>query len=422
MRFSRVYIACVVLFLLVVFLAEYRVPQKFRWEPTYSRTDRQPFGCYVLDSVLRASLPHGYSVTRKTLYQLQQEKQKTPRGILVVADRQWLSETDVRALLGLARRGNSILLAGPSVDDTLHYTLDYRYTGLTLLKYVQKHHERDTVLWAADSIYGERAFLIYLQVVEYSLTFRVKKAARHYTLATRRLWTEEPADDVVFSADGNEADSYEYEVMAAEFPVGKGKIIVVPTPLVFTNYTMLDGDNHDYIFRLLSHMGPLPVVRTEAYGPAVAEAEQTPLRYILSQRPLRWALYTALLGVVLMMLTTARRRQRVIPVMSNPQNHTLEFVQLIGTLYYQRRDYRDLVLKKFSYMAETLRRELHIDITDATDDDRSIALLTRQTGTDAASLRQLIVELRLLQVHDAPLTPRQMSHYLHQMNDIIQKL
>ena len=133
---------------------------------------------------------------------------------------------------------------------------------------------------------------------------------------------------------------------AVTFPMGKGSITWVCTPLIFTNFGILDANNHEYIFRLLTETGGLPVIRTEAYVPAVQMAEQTPLRFIISQRPLRWALYLSLLVVLLSMIFGFRRRQRVIPVVEKPQNHLLEFVQLIGTLYYQRRDCRDELLQQ----------------------------------------------------------------------------
>ena len=83
---------------------------------------------------------------------------------------------------------------------------------------------------------------------------------------------------------------------------------------------MLDGDNAAYLFRLLSHLKGLPVVRTEAYG-AGAQVEVSPFRYFLSQRPLRWALYLTMLVLVLFMVFTARRRQRAIPVIREHFEH-----------------------------------------------------------------------------------------------------
>ena len=49
----------VVLFVLL-FLLQMRLPKKFEWNATYYHADRQPFGCYVFDSVLTESMPKGY--------------------------------------------------------------------------------------------------------------------------------------------------------------------------------------------------------------------------------------------------------------------------------------------------------------------------------------------------------------------------
>lgn len=74
MKMNRGFITGVVVFLLLVFIAEMRMPAHFVWEPSFRHGDRQPFGCYAADSLLAASLPGGYSVTDKTLYQLSREK------------------------------------------------------------------------------------------------------------------------------------------------------------------------------------------------------------------------------------------------------------------------------------------------------------------------------------------------------------
>lgn len=391
MKFSRVFVLCILLFLLLVFAAEYRMPKKFRWEPTYSHTDKNPFGCYVFDSVLTASLSRGYTVGRQTLYQLKESPDSAPKGILVLAESLELSETDIDALFRLAGRGCRVILSAQNYDyglrDTLHFNHYYGYSASeTLLQYVKHSQKRDTIVWHQDSLYARREFLLFPQV------------------ANRAIWL--PKDSVTDSLPGKalaghvrydpDADYLEYlksqvEGMAVEFPVGKGAVLIVPSPLVFTNYTVLDTANRDYIFRLLSRLGDLPVVRTEAYQPRMAEVQASPLRFFLQHRPLRWALWLSMLGLLLFMLFTARRRQRPIPVVREPQNRTVEFVQLIGTLYYQRHDYRDLVLKKYTYFSEELRRH------DAVPPD-TIATRIRQIEDSgqqisAREMTQLIQEM-----------------------------
>ena len=332
MKFSRVYIVCILLFLLLVFLSEYRMPKHFRWEPTFSHNDKQPFGCYVFDSVLSASLSQGYTVNRQTLYQLRSLKK--PHGIMVLADELSMTKADVKSVLTLAEEGHRLLLVtascGMFLEDTLRCHSYNRGTTMPLVEYVKKGFGRDTIEWLPDHRYDSREYRFYPQLLNSELN---------------------PDSGVcrLLSASGchkTDSDTTYSRIKAVSFTIGKGSITWACTPLIFTNFGMLDNNNHEYIFRLLSEMGNLPVVRTEAYVPVVQEAEQTPLRYIISQRPLRWALYLSLLVVVLSMIFGFRRRQRVIPVMSTPPNHLLEFVQLIGTLYFQRRDSRNEILKQ----------------------------------------------------------------------------
>lgn len=155
--------------------------------------------------------------------------------------------------------------------------------------------------------------------------------------------------------------------VAIRRPVGKGEIILISTPLLFTNYGMLDGNNAAYIFRLLSLAKDLPLYRTEAYTKAEYE-QQSPFRYFLSQTALRWGLYLTMFTILLFMIFTARRRQRPIPVIRRPENRTLEFTELIGTLYFQKKGHGDLIRKKFTYFAEALRREIQIDVEDDSND------------------------------------------------------
>ena len=331
MRFNRLFVVCVLLFLAVVFFSELRAPKHFRWEPTFSHSDRQPFGCYVFDSVLAASLPQGYSVDRRTLYQLRSLRQ--PHGILVVArSLSQLGTTDVRSALHLARQGHRLLLVGgyggSVLFDSLQCSSSLRGYSQGLVQYVRSGMGRDTIEWLADNRYGWHEYYYYKPLIDYELQV-VPDAAGCRVLSRVAHSGDSDADSVV-------------SALALTFNIGKGSITWACTPLVFTNYGMLDGANQEYVFRLLSQTGGLPVVRTEAYMPAMEDARQTPLRFIISQRPLRWALYLSLAAVLLVMLFGCRRRQRVIPVIEPPRNNLLEFVRLIGTLHYQRRNKKEV--------------------------------------------------------------------------------
>lgn len=399
MRFNKWFVMGVLLFLAVVFVMEYRMPRKFQWIPTYNHQDRQPFGCYVFDSVLKASLPQGYRVEKKSFYQLYEDT--TRRAILLVDNGLPLTKDVVSVIMKLAERGNHIMLVGEYwglLEDTLHLVSDYHYTPLSLTKYAQRGQNRDTLLWVQDSTYEERAFLFYPQLLQRTISGPIDSLG--YKVLSR-------------------ARGYDDAPTAVQIPVGRGAVTWVSTPLIFTNYGILDADNYLYIFRLLSQFGCLPVVRTEAYASVTSVS---PLRYILSQQPLRWALYLTLTTILLVMLVNARRRQRVIPVIAEPENISLSFVKQIGTLYAQRKDYTDAVIKKYTYFAEELRSQLHIDINDIAADQRNLHQMSLMTGMDEQQLAAFVDDLRLLVANKRKISPMDMGRYIKEMNEIIKKL
>ena len=63
MKASRIFIVVIIALMAVILLFEMNAPARFNWDDlSRSYKSKQPFGCYVMDSMLRASLPQGYEV------------------------------------------------------------------------------------------------------------------------------------------------------------------------------------------------------------------------------------------------------------------------------------------------------------------------------------------------------------------------
>lgn len=401
MRFSRLYIIGILVFLLIVFVSEYRMPPKLTWEASYSHHDKQPFGCYVSDSLFAASLPQGYRTTDSTLYQLSASRQA--RTILVIGTHIPSSATDVRAMMRLAEQGSTVIIAAEDntgFADTLGVGIEKNYMTVSLKEHAKSGRKRSRLCWLADTLgYDNHTYKVYPQLFSSYVSDTDSVGCR--LLAAR-------ADTVP---------------MAVEFRIGSGKVILSSTPLMFTNYALLDGENYGYAFRLLSVAGRHPVVRTEAYLPRAARAESSsPLRYVISHPPLHWALLLTVLAILLFMVFTARRRQRAIPVVQPPQNHLLEFVRLIGTLYFQQADHRDLVLKKYAYMAEELRRTLLIDITGDDSTQRIYKKVALHTGMEEDKVSRILGGLQQLERSRRSVGRHEMMEYIDQMNEITNNL
>lgn len=455
MKSSRNFLFAMLVLFVLFCLLQVNLPKKFVWSPTFSHVDKQPLGCFVFDSVLTQSLPNGYHVTKKTFFQLDQEHAKEKISVLMVVDQQNLKQLDVKYLCNIARRGGKVMVVASSsfddgrnadtvvvdelertfkvkIEDGLYFSLRGILAGL-------KAHDNDmydTIYWNnRETMYAAQSYRMFYNMVGGTLFVdsvpKVKRLA--YTLSTAGY---DYRHDSLYVGDFTRFDTIVDEKerieridtfaikkipTAVSVPYGKGEVIFVSSPLLFTNYGMLEGNTFVYIFRLMSYLADLPVYRTEAYvkTDAMLVAEQSPFREFIKRPPLRWALYLALLGVVLFMIFTARRRQRVIPIMSKPANRSLEFIQLIGTLYYQRKDHVDLVRKKFKLFAEELRKTAGVDISDVNTDDREYLLLAEKTGMNSDRLKKVIRQIRLVLHSEGNISVEEMRSLIDAMDTIV---
>ena len=455
MKSSRNFLFAMLVLFVLFCLLQVNLPKKFVWSPTFSHVDKQPFGSFVFDSVLTQSLPNGYHVTKKTFFQLDQEHAKEKISVLMVVDQQNLKQLDVKYLCNIARRGGKVMVVASSsfddgrnadtvvvnelertfkvkIEDGLYFSLRGILAGL-------KAHDNDmydTIYWNnRETMYAAQSYRMFYNMVGGTLFVdsvpKVKRLA--YTLSTAGY---DYRHDSLYVGDFTRFDTIVDEKerieridtfaikkvpTAVSVPYGKGEVIFVSSPLLFTNYGMLEGNTFVYIFRLMSYLADLPVYRTEAYvkTDAMLVAEQSPFREFIKRPPLRWALYLTLLGVVLFMIFTARRRQRVIPIMSKPANRSLEFIQLIGTLYYQRKDHVDLVRKKFKLFAEELRKTAGVDISDVNTDDREYLLLAEKTGMNSDRLKKVIRQIRLVLHSEGNISVEEMRSLIDAMDTIV---
>lgn len=324
---SRKFWVLIVALLVLMLALEYQMPRRFVWEPTFSHTDRQPFGCYVFDSMLATTMPHGYTVCRKSLSQLALQD-TMPRSIVILSANYQARGVKVDTLLALAQRGCRILYATTTFEGDLCERLGFEYNYYSYFRlqdFKKPNPQLDRIYWVGDTLhYTPTSFSAYSQLIRARLMPNDSASVSYEKLA---MLKEEYYinEDTTIVVDKN---------VAIRYPIGRGELILVATPLMMTNYGILEYPV--YVHRLMNRLKDLPVVRTESYMPDTNVTETSPFRELLKRPPLRWALYLILLGVVLMMGFNSRRRQRAIPVEKPPRNYQLDFIRHIGTLQYMK--------------------------------------------------------------------------------------
>ncbi|MBR6187656.1 MAG: DUF4350 domain-containing protein [Prevotella sp.] len=403
---SKFIIGIIVLFTAFL-IAEYRMPRKYQWVPTFAHNDPQPFGCMVFDSVLAASMPHGYTVERRTLWQMEKDSVfKEPKAVMIVTEED--IDNQRAAVLRLASKGNTMLVATTDLyrwADTLG--IDYNYNNpFRLSEIAGKNAKKGLLLWKNDTLCQ---WSVYVQIIE--RTLEIPDSIKCEQLAS------------FFGVTVNSKNKNALPVVAVSFRIGDGELILVSAPLLLTNYMMLSGDGHLFIARLMDRLKHLPVIRTESYMSGTAQTEQTPLYVLLKEPPLRWAVYLTMLTILLFCIFTARRRQRVIPVIRQPQNGNLEFARLIGSLYWQQHDNAGLLAKKLAYTAEELRRQTGIDITVPGGLPAGpLYQLSALTGRNPEDLRLLLKNIQQAATGNYTVSDQELKTYIDELDNLLHSL
>lgn len=436
MKFNGFFIAVIIVLMAGIILFETKAPSYFQWNDTSQSYDsKQPFGCYVMDSVLRASMPQGYEVAGSGIMaRVKDEKQQYT--FLFTGHYAHFANVYEVDMLQLIEGGNNVLFAVNDFYDPYSYnyyddnsigekagfsyhTVNHVHMDNLSKDVLSDHTNHDTINWFPDNLFDAASYPINAAFCQKRLTLdgSYRILATLHAVEYNSGWSYD---------DQQEEDSHHSAVAGIrDYGEGKGKLLVTSMPMIFSNYGILNDTIRPLVLRLLSECGNKPVVR---YDPncidktdSSNQESESPLRYLLANRPLRWAFYLALATVVAFVLFSARRRQRVIPVIQPPVNHMMDFVKRIGGIYYKRHDNVDLLLKKYATFSNDLRVKAMIDIEDNDNLDDELLMLSNRTGMPLDQLQRLIHDVKeaaaVMSIHDEKL-----KGLIDMMNDIIHRI
>lgn len=350
------------------FLLLYFMPRKFNWLVTLYQKDKNPFGTYIFKSLIDNSWLDTVNTSNRTLYELQELEDP---NLLILCEHFSVSQSEIETLLEKVNGGKTAIISAQHMDTIFTDSLGLRLNQLSYNFYFQS-------LWEQDSL-GLRFVLAPFD------TARSFWLPMH--LLPQYFISYDPAttDVIAENTDGNPV------LLNVRF--GEGNLLLSSTPLAFSNFSMLHDDNHEFVAGILSLLQSGALYWTEYYQLGRMEAS-TPLRYVLSEPALKWALYVLMLTILVSMVFEVKRKQRIIPVISPLKNETLDFVKTIARLYYQKKDHKDLALKKMMHFTEYLKQHLYIDTNDEISE--VINKVTAKTGSQENEVKLLFDQMNYI--------------------------
>jgi hypothetical protein len=197
---------------------------------------------------------------------------------------------------------------------------------------------------------------------------------------------------------------------------GKGKLFLHSAPLLFTNYFLLQADNKTYLVKAISHI-PKNVELIDWHQYMYRHFEQkkpasnNPLSGLMKYPMWMAAIALACLGLALFILFNGKRRQREVPIIPPVTNTSLEFVETIGQLYYNKQDHKNLAEKMITHLLEKIRT--HFNIFTNKLDDEFAETLTKKSGAPASEVNELMIKIATIRNLNAISAEQLISLYKH---------
>nr|WP_298793586.1 DUF4350 domain-containing protein [uncultured Allomuricauda sp.] len=370
---SKIVITIFSLVVLGIIVTEIVRPKPINWRPSYTAVDKIPFGCYVLYNELSTMFDKSEIKTvEESVYDaLVNKGDSRTSNYIFINDYFDLDEQETNQILDYVSEGNTVFIAatgfGWQLSDTLNVEIGSDYSveeGSSILKFTN-NEIRDQKYELSRGNFNSH----FTSVDSTNTTI-----LGHISYTVDNFIDDQPSQKVT-----------KPNFIKTKF--GDGYFILNTTPVAYSNYYMLKG-NQDYVSHTLSYLENQDVLYWDNYKKAGRVVINSPTRFVLNQTALKWAYYLTMLGLLLFVFFKAKREQRIIPVIEPLKNSSVEFAQAVGSLYHQNKNFTDLNHKKINYFLAYIRNRYLMDTSQL--NEKTIQVLAAKAGKETKRTKELM--------------------------------
>ncbi|WP_036118501.1 DUF4350 domain-containing protein [Mangrovimonas yunxiaonensis] len=340
----KTYLILTVIILLSIIAYEYVKPKEINWYPSYAKHHKMPFGTYVFNEQIQKFAPDVKNTFTPPYKYLEQNPDMTGTYVFI-NDALEFDSTETEKLLEWASKGNTLFIAAENFSRTLLDTLNLEtavVSNINNLKNVYSLQIKNKHL---------SQNLVHFNKASHMTAFKTID-----TLNTSVI-------GVVDNKTNTVSTLKEAHINIIKYPFGKGQIILSAFPQAFTNYFILKEQNSRYTASLISYLNKNKTIFLDNHYKTGKTFYTSPLYVFLNNKPLKWAYYTMLIGVLIYVLFEGKRKQRAIPVIPPLKNQTIAFTQTVANMYLNKGDHKLLANQKIKHFMDYIRLQFNLPTT-----------------------------------------------------------
>jgi len=382
MKGLRAYLIIGGALLIVYIIAEFNRPKPIDWTASLSTKDKIPYGAYILYDRLTDIFPGDTIVPhRQPVYNVIAEDSIKQSSYVIICHDIEFSKPDYNQLEKYLKQGNDVFIAAEDFGKLFGKNLNIETNAENYFKFTKD--------------YGMPVSFV-SPYLDPKKTYAVGKGM----------------GDVYFSKfDTTKATilgkDIKHNANFIKYTIGKGSLYLLSNPKFFSNYSLLKPQGTAYAATALSFIKSTKKITWDQYYTQGDEENDSPMRVFLSHPELEWAYYIAIFSLIIFVLYEIKRRQRIIPVIEPLSNSTLEFVNVVGQVYYEKRNNDNIAKKQVLYFLTYLRDEYQLKTNKL--DKEFIETLTAKLGLNPDFANDFVEYLHYINMQDR-INDRELIH------------
>ncbi len=332
--------AILALFLMItLILFEVVDKPKIEWNTKLDIESKASGGLHLFKSLLEAKYGQVNVVESDSLAYLEQEQSTL---FIHIAPKIIMADSTYQQLIDFVERGNEVLLITSSMRNAYEESM---------IKKSYSNLDTTLMLYWPDST--EYQYKFYWQDLTRPKNVVLKHIAESYDSLNHYDYEE-----VLTTQDDNQIN---YSILIKRH-YGEGLLAIHSMPELFTNVTSLQDiylDNFKKTFNLFESERVI-LHKRKSYLPADTNTE-SPIQYILQDASLKSAYYLLLFTAILYAIFAAKRKQKLIPTLTENKNTSLSYVKTMSELYKAQGQNEKLVPHMEKIFSNKIKNKYFID-------------------------------------------------------------
>jgi hypothetical protein len=358
---NKYYFILLLLFALMVWM-EYNRPQPIDWRRTYASQDKIPFGCNAFYRLLNEDIfKDKVEQKNQTLFNSLENLPTQKTTYLFINNNLSFSDLDCKYLFDFVNKGNTVFMAANGfsglLTDTFKIETGYDYD------FFNDTTKKLELNFCNPNLKSSKNY-IYPKSIDVSF-FKKFDTSKVIVLATT------PDSNALF----------------IKASMGKGNFYFLSVPDIYTNYFVVNNPNREVAYKTLSYLNTDKIYWDEFYK-TFNNNQGSHLQFIFAHDSLYAAYSLAFIALLIFMLFASKRKQKAIPIVEPLKNTTLQFVEVVGSVYYNSKNHKIIAEEKINSFYEFLRSKF--SVTGRNIDVESLLRISKLSTIPLEETKKLI--------------------------------